>query len=203
MIWTTPDMTLTIRPLRFDDICSLNDIDPSFHSDAQLTLKRQHQSLQHIAWRLTYEPLNEPFEKGHGYDLQEGELQAIRQRVEAGHCLELIAADGSRIVGLLEVEPGTWRAVGWIWNILIDKRYRGLGLGRQFIELATAWAKEHGLQALVAETQTNNINACHFYAHMGFVASGIDDRYYRYGNNPATAQDVAIFWYLEVAPAAG
>ncbi len=196
-------MTITIRSLCLDDISHLDDLDPSFRSDAQLALKREHQSLQHIAWHLTYEALNEPFEKGHGYDLQEAELQAIRQRVEAGHCLELIGVDGDRIVGLLEVEPSSWRAAGWIWNILVDKEYRGLGIGRRFIDRATAWAAEHGLQALVAETQTNNINACHFYAHMGFVAGGIDDRYYRYCSNPATTQDVAIFWYLEVAPAAG
>ncbi len=196
-------MTITVRPLCLDDIHSLNNIDPSFSSEAQLTLHRKHQGLQHIAWRLTYEALNEPFDKGHGYDLHGGQLHDIRQRAQAGNCLQLIAQDGSQIAGLLEVEPSTWRGVGWIWNILIDKGYRGLGLGRQFIELATAWATEHGLQALVAETQTNNINACRFYARMGFVAGGIDDRYYRYGNNPATAQDVAIFWYLEVAPAAG
>jgi len=57
---------------------------------------------------------------------------------------------------------------------------------------------ESGLKALVAETQTNNINACRFYAHTGFAAGGIDDHCNRYCDNPATANDVAIFWYLKV-----
>ncbi len=195
-------MTITIRSLCLDDIGHLNDIDSNFRSDAKLTLNREHQDLQRIVWHLTYETLDKPFDKGHGYDLQEGDLQAIRQRAGAGDCLQLIAEDGDQIVGLLDVEPSNWRAVGWIWNILLDQEYRGLGIGRQFIDRATVWAIGRGLRALVAETQTNNINACRFYAHVGFVASGIDDRYYRYCGNPATAQDVAIFWYLEIAPPA-
>jgi len=187
-----------IRPLTAADIPKLTQINPSFTSDAELALERVQADLQEITWRLTCQPLDPPFDKGHGYDLQEDDLAEIRKRLEAGKCLHLIAEDDGRIVGLLEVEPCTWRATGWIWNILIDKGYRGGGLGRQFIHRAVAWAKKHHLQALVAETQTNNVNACRFYAHMGFVAGGIDDHYYRYCSNLRIPHEVAIFWYLEV-----
>jgi ribosomal protein S18 acetylase RimI-like enzyme len=69
---------------------------------------------------------------------------------------------------------------------------------RRFIERAVVWSRERGLKALVAETQTSNTDACRFYAHVGFVAGGIDDHYYRYCDNRETAPEVAIFWYLEV-----
>ena len=181
------------------DVPNLIQINPSFTSDAELALEKLQTDLQEITWRLTYRPLKTPFDKGHGYDLRGDELAAIKQRLQSGKCLQLVAKDNDRIVGLLEVEPSDWRAVGWIWNILIDKDYRQRGLGRQFICQAVAWAKERNLQALVAETQTNNINACRFYAHMGFVPGGIDDHYYRYCTNPQAAQEVAIFWYLEIS----
>lgn len=179
------------------DIPNLTRLNPSFTADAELGLKKEQSNLQRITWQLTYQPLDAPFDKGHGYDLQQEELEAIRQRLYAGNCLLLVTEDDGCTVGLLEVEPRDWRAVGWIWNILVGSDYRGRGLEQRFIQHAAAWARERGLKALVAETQTSNINACRFYAHTGFVGSGIDDHYYRYCDNPATANDVAIFWYLK------
>jgi len=96
--------------------------------------------------------LDAPFDKGHGYDLQQEELDAIRGRLNAGDCLQLVTEDDGCIVGLLEVEPSDWRAVGWIWNILVDNDYRGRGLARRFVEHAAAWARERPQGARCRDT---------------------------------------------------
>ena len=186
-----------IRPLTRADIPGLTSINQTFTSDAELHLERRCVGLEEIAWRLTCRPLKQPFDRGTQYDLRQDELTAIEGRLQAGNCLQLVAADEDRIVGLLEVEAGSWRDAGWIWNVLIDVQYRRRGLGRHFIASSVEWARGRGLKALVAETQTNNVPACRFYQRMGFVPSGVDDHFYRYCGDPRAAQDVAIFWYLE------
>jgi len=187
-----------VRALGVSDIPNLAQINPTFTSDSEMVLEKVELDAQEITWHLVCKQLEKPFEKGHGYDLDESELSRIRRRLLSSECLSLVAVDNGRIVGLLEVEPSTWRRVGWIWNILIDVDYRGHGLGRRFVERGVAWARKHDLQALVAETQTNNVPACRFYAHVGFRPAGIDDHYYRHCGNPASAHDVALFWYLDV-----
>jgi GNAT superfamily N-acetyltransferase len=191
-------VALSIRRLCEADIPDLSEINPTFTADAELALSREQSGLQAISWVLTERQLPVPFDRGTRYDLREDELCAIRERLRAGDCLQLVADADGRTMGLLEVQPIDWRAVGWVWNLFIDRECRGHGLGRRFIERATVWARESGLKALVAETQANNIHACRFYAHVGFVAGGIDDHYYRYCNDPQAAQEVAVFWYLEV-----
>ncbi len=189
---------MNIRPLRAADIPNLRDIDPTFIAEAELALSKEQSGVQGISWVLTQRHLELPFDRGTHYDLREDELSAIYERLSAGDCLQLVADADGRTVGLLEVEPRQWRAVGWVWNLLVDRRHRGRGLGRQFVQRAAVWARGRGLKALVAETQTNNIDACRFYAHVGFVAGGIDDHYYRYCSDLQAAEEVAIFWYLEV-----
>ncbi len=193
-----------IRALTRSDIPRLTAINATFTSDAELHLERHCVGLDEIAWRLTCRPLAQPFDRGTQYDLRQDELVAIEERLQAGSCLQLVATDRDRLVGLLEVEAGSWRDAGWIRNILIDVHHRRRGLGRRFIASGVEWAQGRGLKALVAETQTNNVPACHFYQRLGFAPGGVDDHFYRYCGDPRAAQDVAIFWYLEVgAPARG
>ena len=191
-------MAVVFRPLTFADLPCLAQLDFGYRSDAELALERVHDGLVEITWRLTLRPLDTPYDKGHGYDLKEEDLQAAHRRLEAGNCLEWVAEESSRVVGLLEVEPHEWRGAGWIWNILIDRSFRRRGIGRQFIQRSMEWGRDRGLLALVAETQAQNIQACRFYASMGFVAGGVDDRYYRYCPEPQATREAALFWYLEL-----
>ena len=190
-------LAIEIRALTSADISELPGIDPGFVSDAELTLCKSMRNLD-LTWSLTRQPLHQPFDKGHGYDLRREELCSIRERHNSGRCLQLIAEGHGRIVGLLEVEPEDWRRVGWVWNILVDRQQRRRGIGRAFVCRAIEWAEEHDLMALVAETQTNNIIACEFYATLGFVPGGIDHLYYRCCGNTSVREDIAIFWYLEL-----
>jgi GNAT superfamily N-acetyltransferase len=191
-------MAPTIRPLRTGDIPELPGINPSFATHEELALTREQFDLKRITWVLSQKRLDVPFDRGDRYDLGEEDLRAITERLRSGKCLQLVAETNGHIIGLLEVEPSSWRAVGWIWNVLVDSEHRRRGLGRGFIERASAWGRQRGLWALVAEAKTNNVAACRFYSAMGFVAGGVDDHYYRYCHDPRAAEEVAIFWYLEL-----
>jgi ribosomal protein S18 acetylase RimI-like enzyme len=191
-------MAPTVRPLRTGDIPKLLTINPSFAAHEELALRREQTDLRRITWELSQQRLDVPFDRGNRYDLGDEDLQHVTERLRSGNCLQLVAEAYGRLVGLLEVEPTSWRAVGWIWNVLVDRACRRRGLGRSFIERASAWCRQRGLKALVAETQSNNMGACRFYEGLGFVAGGIDDHYYRYCRDPRAAEEVAIFWYLEI-----
>ena len=152
--------THVIRALDVADIPSLGQMNPSFLSDSELLLEKTVSDAQEITWHLVRRDLERPLSQCHGYDLKESDLPQIRNRVLSDNCLSLIAEDKHWIVGLLEVEPGNWRGVGWIWNILIDADHRGRGLGRSFVERAVAWARQHHLHALVARPrQTTSLGA--------------------------------------------
>jgi ribosomal protein S18 acetylase RimI-like enzyme len=187
-----------VRRLRTADLPPLGAINGSFVADTELTLTRVVQGLCETSWILRERRLEEPFDRGQRYDIGDAELELIRSRLTAGKSLQLVADCSGEICGLLKVEPEQWRPVGRIWTILLDRRYRRQGLGRHLIEQATSWGRQHNLRALAAETQTNNVPACRFYHGMGFAPGGVDDRFYRYCQDPKASLEVAVFWYLDL-----
>ncbi len=54
-----------------------------------------------------------------------------------------------------------------LWDIRIDQKVRGNGIGRKLFLHAADWAKAKGFGQLGMETQNVNVPACKFYARMG------------------------------------
>ena len=73
------------------------------------------------------------------------------------------------------------------------------GAGRELIAAAVQWARERGAAGVRAETQSNNVAACRFYARCGFVLAGFDRSLYV--AIPGHGQETALFWYLPFPPA--
>ena len=180
-----------IREMTLEDLPRLGEINPTFVSDAVLQVERVEEGLG-VTWWLRETPLAQPFNKGPGYDPSEAELAELRRRLQQGQGLYLVAEAGGRIVALLDVEPQEWNHTAWVWDILVDWDYRGRGIGRSLMQRAIAWARERGYRALCLETQSNNINACRFYRHLGFRLTGIRDDLY--SNADIAKGEVAIFW---------
>jgi len=180
-----------IREMILEDLPRLGEINPTFVSDTVLQVERIEEDLG-VAWRLRETPLAQPFNKGPGYGPSEAELAELRRRLQQGQGLYLVAEAGGRIVALLDVEPQEWNHTAWVWDILVDWDYRGRGIGRSLMQRAIAWARERGYRALCLETQSNNINACRFYRHLGFRLTGIRDDLY--SNADIAKGEVAIFW---------
>jgi GNAT superfamily N-acetyltransferase len=182
-----------IRPMRLSDIPRLAEIDPTFTSNTTLRVQRTGSGLE-AGWKLLEVPLSKPYDKGSGYDFDRTERRNIQSRLEQSDSLEEVVIDRTTecIVGVLDITIESWRNVAWVWNLMLDKNVRGLGIGRQLVAHSIEWARYRKLRAVMLETQTNNVPACKFYERMGFRLVGINDAYYT--NADYERDEIAVFW---------
>jgi ribosomal protein S18 acetylase RimI-like enzyme len=192
---------LHIRPMTAADVARLVEIDANFESPVYLDLLKEIEGLN-VTWRLIERPLDPPFVCT-DYDFDEQERGDIARRLKTGNGLWLVAEVGGvaqdlsgRLVGMVDVQRQAWRSVGWVWDIVVDRAYRGQGLGRKLMQRVIRWGRRQGLRAISLETQTNNWPACRFYQRFGFKLTGIDDHYYT--NHDVANKEVALFWTYEL-----
>lgn len=182
-----------IRLMKETDIPKLADMRPGFVSNSILTVEKTGSGYA-MGWQLVEVKLEQPYDKGHGYDFDRNERESISKRLKEQDSLEKVVIDNAsgNIVGILDVAVEAWRNVAWIWNIMLDIGVRGQGLGQELIYQCIAWAKMKNLRAVMLETQTNNVPACKFYQRMGFELAGINDAFYT--NRDIERDEVALFW---------
>lgn len=182
-----------IRPMRMNDVPRLIEIDPSFTSDSVLRVQRSGEGYE-LAWKLLEVPLSKPFHKGSAYDFDATERSNIQQRLQRPDSLEEVVIDreSGRVVGILDITIEDWRRIAWIWNLMLDRTVRGLGIGRRLVEHSVEWARYRELRAVMLETQTNNVPACKFYLHLGFQLVGVNDAFYT--NDDYQRDEIALFW---------
>jgi len=183
-----------IRPMTSADVARLAEIDSNFESPLYLDVVKEVEGLN-VTWRLIERPLDEPFVCT-DFDFDDKERREIAQRMETDDGLWLVAESAGRLVGAVDVQQQAWRKAGWVWNIAVDRAYRGRGLGREMLERVLEWGRRQGLRAIILEAQTNNWHACRFYQRFGFQLSGLDDHYYT--NRDVANKEVALFWAYEL-----
>jgi ribosomal protein S18 acetylase RimI-like enzyme len=195
-----------IRPMTAADLARLPEIDANFESPVYLDVAKEVQGLN-ATWRLIERPFGAPFVcTDYVFDAQE--RREIGRRLKTGAGLWLVAETASPpqagekpagrggLVGMVDVEREAWREAACVWNVAVDRAYRGQGLGRRLLEHVIAWGRRQGLRAIILETQTNNWPACRFYLRFGFELTGIDDHYYT--NQDVDNKEVALFWTYEL-----
>lgn len=187
---------LHVRPMALEDVVRLSEIDANFESSLYLDVVKEVYGLN-VTWRLIERPLVPPFICT-DYDFDAQERREVGRRLKAGDGLWLVAelTRRGRLAGMVDVQRQAWRKAGWVWNIAIDRAYRGRGLGRALMERVMEWGQCQDLRAIILETQTNNWPACRFYQHLGFELTGIDDHYYT--NQDVANKEVALFWAHEL-----
>ena len=86
-------------------------------------------------------------------------------------CLWVAEVD-SRVAGYVAVTLGyslEYRGRdAFIDELVIAEEHRGKGLGREAIDVATAWSREHGVNALHLEVEPHRKNAQELYRRAGF-----------------------------------
>jgi ribosomal protein S18 acetylase RimI-like enzyme len=87
-----------------------------------------------------------------------------------------------------------WNDYAYIDSIVVDSKYRKLGVGNALMKQAIDWAKLRNFPGVMLETQDNNVAACKFYERCGFKLHGFDTHLYK-GPNPET-DEIALYWYL-------
>ena len=192
-------MTYTIRLFIPEDRAAINACDFTFTTKSVLSLRKNSRGIA-TSWELTERELEGQYMGN--YALAEHEWEFTLQRQANSPSLLCVAEAEGKPIALLDVSFEDWNETARIWNLYIDAAHRANGLGKKLIAHAAAWARapEHKARALVAETQSNNCPACHFYKACGFELSGIDD--HLYSNSDAIAKmgvgEVALFWYLSL-----
>jgi len=184
-----------IREMTVEDLPRLSEIDPNFVGDSILEVQKDGRGME-VTWTLVERRLSEPFDKGRRYDLKESDIEDVRRRLEQDKGLYLVAQDGGRIIGMLDLELEAWNNTAWLWYLLVDKAYRGRGVGRRMFERAIEYARRQGVRAITIETQSNNVPACRFYAAMGCELAGLNDLFY--SNEDLEVGEVALFWACRV-----
>ncbi len=87
-----------------------------------------------------------------------------------------------------------WNRFGYVEDLVVAPKYRGLGLGRKLLERGIQWARETHHPGVMLETQDDNVPACQLYDSCGFILSGFDRKVYK-AINPDT-NETALYWYL-------
>ena len=88
-----------------------------------------------------------------------------------------VAVGGDRVIGLIHVEVSR-HGFGEI-GMLVDREWRGRGVGWALFQAAIDWARGHGLHKLSLEVFAHNTAAIALYRKCGFVEEGHRVGHYR------------------------
>lgn len=83
-----------------------------------------------------------------------------------------------------------------LWDIRVDDRYKGQGVGTKLFSMAAEWSKLKGLKQMKIECQNNNVQACKFYHKQGAILGKVDE--YAYYDDIDTRDEVQLIWYLDL-----
>ena len=104
----------------------------------------------------------------------------IEQRTAqfAASIAESIVADADgQIIGMIHVAVSR-HGFGEI-GMLVDREWRGRGVGSALLRAAIGWARDHGLHKLSLEVFAHNAAAIALYRKVGFVEEGRRVKHYR------------------------
>ena len=96
----------------------------------------------------------------------------------AASIAESIVADADgQIIGMIHVAVSR-HGFGEL-GMLVDREWRGHGVGSALLQAAIGWARDHGLHKLSLEVFTHNAAAIALYRSSGFVEEGRRVEHYR------------------------
>jgi GNAT superfamily N-acetyltransferase len=107
-----------------------------------------------------------------GYSL---ELAEVHHRLEAvsaapGHGVFIAEADGVPVALLHVFERPTMEkpTEAVVQSVVVDRRYRALGIGRQMMAFAERWARERGLASVSLASRIDRHDSHAFYDKLGY-----------------------------------
>jgi ribosomal protein S18 acetylase RimI-like enzyme len=103
-----------------------------------------------------------------------GERAAVFAKSAAG---TVVAVAGDQVIGMLHVEAS--RHGFGEFGMLVDRDWRGRGVGSALMQAAISLARQRGLHKLSLEVFTHNAGAIALYRKCGFVEEGRRTAQYR------------------------
>ena len=89
----------------------------------------------------------------------------------------IVAVADSQVIGMIHVEV-SWHGFGE-FGMLVDREWRGSGVGSGLLQAAIDWARDQGLHKLCLEVFAHNTAGIALYRKYGFVDEGHRVRQYR------------------------
>ncbi len=115
-----------------------------------------------------------------------------------------MAYDGERPVGAVTVASRTKGVnmlegrgdLAVLWDLRVDEKYKGQGIGTTLFNMAVKWAKEENLTQLKIECQNNNVPAVKFYTNRGATLCAINE--YAYYGDEDGHSEVQLLLYMDL-----
>jgi RimJ/RimL family protein N-acetyltransferase len=89
----------------------------------------------------------------------------------------MVAVAGGQIVGMIQTEVSR-HGYGEL-GMLVDRDWRGCGVGSALLQATIDWARDHGLHKLSLEVFAHNAAGIALYRKCGFVEEGHRVKHYR------------------------
>ncbi|OCX31529.1 hypothetical protein QU42_09465 [Bradyrhizobium sp. UASWS1016] len=180
-----PDILSDMEIIRADALPgSAEEVDFSFEIDSIIVEPFD-------AVPLRVEPLSQR-RKAYGLD------EALFERCDGTDKVLFLANEAGNLAGYITASRG-WNGCAVVDDFAVARSFRRRGLATALMDRLADWARDKGLGAIRLETQSNNVAACSFYQRYGFVLGGYDRFLYRELGSD-TAEEVALFWYLDTRP---
>ena len=100
--------------------------------------------------------------------------QGLSLLLHQAACL-LVADEDGVVVGMVSVQPLVSTAeggmVGLLEDLVVDKDWRGKGIGSLLLRAALGWAQEQGLTRVQLLADKNNAKALQFYSRRSFQST--------------------------------
>ena len=103
------------------------------------------------------------------------------------------AYDGAQCVGLSVLQHAMMKYM-YLYDLKVNKAYRGQRIGKRLIEMSKKIAKSRGYRGIYTQGQDDNLGACLFYLNNGFIIGGLDTQVYA-GTSQEGKKD--ILFYLD------
>ncbi len=101
------------------------------------------------------------------------ERESIRKMKDSGHMYTVAEVD-EEVVGVAQLFRGTMEMSAHTANFRtwLSKRFRGMGIGKRFMEYSICWGQEQGLEKICLDVFSNNERAIELYKKYGFILEG-------------------------------
>ncbi len=164
-----------IRPASLTDLERCQNLDASYVTD---TVWRMEERIAEDNASVTFRRVQIPRQMDVPYPCRLDELREDWQRKE---CF-LVADDMGRAVGFLDMVVQRWRWHGSIEHLIVDRGYRGRGIGSRLLLAAGRWARGSQLRSMGIVLQSKNGPALDLFMRRGYRFHGFIDDYYENGD---------------------
>lgn len=107
------------------------------------------------------------------FNFEQAKVQrALEQLLRDDRACVLVARREGRVLGMCTAQRVTSTAEGgyaaWVEDVVVDRKSRGQGIGRQLLEGISDWAKGQGVTRLQLLADRENMAALEFYHNNGW-----------------------------------